>query len=91
MKQAPYRTFVIAAVIPRGSVPRATLLGHVRPIPLHTLQQLDGPSQVPSGGAQYDALIVGGEDHKTGHENDADGAGARLEHWMRERWPQRAK
>src|SRR6185312_16126096 len=31
---------------------------------------------------------VGGEDHKTGHADDAEERWDRLEHWMRARWPQ---
>jgi len=51
--------------------------------------QLDAPVPgVTTGEAQYDALIVGGEDHKTAHEDDAPQRWLRLEEWMRERWPQ---
>ena len=32
-------------------------------------------------------LIVGGEDHKTGQEDDADDRFAHLEAWTRERFP----
>jgi len=32
-------------------------------------------------------LIVGGEDHKTGHHDDADARFARLEAWAKERFP----
>jgi Rieske Fe-S protein len=35
-----------------------------------------------------DILIVGGEDHKTGQENNGDERFARLEQWTRERFPQ---
>ena len=36
---------------------------------------------------RFDILIVGGEDHKTGQENDGDERFARLEQWTRERFP----
>jgi Rieske Fe-S protein len=37
---------------------------------------------------RYDALIVGGEDFKTAHENDVEERWNRLEQWMRQRWPE---
>ena len=89
MKQAPYRTFVIAAVIARDSVPHALYWDTPHPYHYVRVQRLDAP--VPgatTGDARYDALIVGGEDHKTGHEDDAPQRWLRLEEWMRERWPQ---
>jgi nitrite reductase/ring-hydroxylating ferredoxin subunit len=84
MKQAPYRTFVIAAAVPAGSTPSlywdtGNPYHYVRTQPLSTA----GPD-----GARYDALIVGGEDHKTGHADDAMARWAELELWMRARWPQ---
>lgn len=89
MKQAPYRTFAIAAVVPRGSVPAGLYWDTPDPYHYVRLQQLDEP--VPgalSGDTMYDALIVGGEDHKTAHKDDADARWATLEQWMRQRWPQ---
>jgi Rieske Fe-S protein len=38
-------------------------------------------------GKDYDVLIAGGEDHKTGHANDPDKRYARIERWTRERFP----
>src|SRR5206468_7659718 len=32
-------------------------------------------------------LVVGGEDHKTGHRDDADARWGALERWTRERFP----
>ena len=83
-KQAPYRTYVIGARIPRGSVP--TILLWDTPDPYHyaRLQAMRGDG---GGGAEYDVLIVGGEDHKTGQTDDYDGPYARLEAWTRERFP----
>jgi glycine/D-amino acid oxidase-like deaminating enzyme/nitrite reductase/ring-hydroxylating ferredoxin subunit len=89
MKQAPYRTFVIAAVIPRGSVPLGLYWDTPDPYHYIRLQHLDEPAPgALAGEASYDALIVGGEDHKTAHEDDAEDRWRRLEQWMRERWPQ---
>jgi nitrite reductase/ring-hydroxylating ferredoxin subunit len=53
------------------------------------LQRLDEPApDALAGDGAYDALIVGGEDHKTAHADDAAPRWERLERWMRERWPQ---
>jgi glycine/D-amino acid oxidase-like deaminating enzyme/nitrite reductase/ring-hydroxylating ferredoxin subunit len=78
MKQAPYRTYVIGARIPKGSL-SAFLLWDT-PDPYHYLRiQPD---------SDHDVLIVGGEDHKTGHDNDDMAERfTRLESWTRERFP----
>ncbi len=89
MKQAPYRTFVIAAVVPRGSVPAALYWDTPDPYHYVRLQPLEEPAPgALTGDTLYDALIVGGEDHKTAHEDDAEDRWRCLEEWMRERWPQ---
>jgi len=82
-KQAAYRTYVIGARIPRGSVP--TILLWDTPDPYHyvRLQTIEGDV----GTSSYDVLIVGGEDHKTGQAEDYDERYARLEAWTRERFP----
>jgi glycine/D-amino acid oxidase-like deaminating enzyme/nitrite reductase/ring-hydroxylating ferredoxin subunit len=78
MKQAPYRTFVVALRVPKGSVPDALYWDTPDPYHYARLQPLDAAS---------DALIVGGEDHKTAHEDDAGARFERVEAWARERWP----
>jgi glycine/D-amino acid oxidase-like deaminating enzyme/nitrite reductase/ring-hydroxylating ferredoxin subunit len=90
-KQAPYRTFVVGARVPRGSVP--TILLWDTPDPYHYLRLQRGSTgegdvegENESGG--YDVLIVGGEDHKTGQADDADERFRRLEEWTREHFPQ---
>ena len=89
IKQAPYRTYVIAAVVPRGSVSKGLYWDTPDPYHYARLQRLDEPSPgVLKGETLYDALIVGGEDHKTAHETDAEARWIRIEQWMRERWPQ---
>jgi glycine/D-amino acid oxidase-like deaminating enzyme/nitrite reductase/ring-hydroxylating ferredoxin subunit len=91
-KQAPYRTYVIAAVVPRGSIPLGLYWDMADPYHYVRLQHLDEPVKgALAGDMQYDALIVGGEDHKTAHENDAVERWQRLEDWMRARWPQAAE
>jgi glycine/D-amino acid oxidase-like deaminating enzyme/nitrite reductase/ring-hydroxylating ferredoxin subunit len=89
IKSEAYRTYAIAAVVPRGSVDRALywdlgdIYHYVR------LQRLDEPYPgVLKGDTLWDALVVGGEDHKVGHDTHADERWAALERWMRQRWPQ---
>jgi len=77
-KQSPYRTYVVGARVPRGSVPQILLWDTPDPYHYVRLQPLDG---------EHDVLIVGGEDHKTGQEDDAAKRYARLEAWTRERFP----
>ncbi len=80
-KQAPYRTYVIGARVPAGSVPKG--LYWDTPDPYHYIRlESDGASA-----AGYDILIVGGEDHKTGTEDDAEERYRCLEEWARERFP----
>jgi glycine/D-amino acid oxidase-like deaminating enzyme/nitrite reductase/ring-hydroxylating ferredoxin subunit len=89
VKMAPYRTYVVAAVVPRGSVPVALYWDTPDPYHYVRLQRLDEPAPGALTGDQlYDALIVGGEDHKTAHADDAEQRWQRLEQWMRERFPQ---
>ncbi len=80
-KQAPYRTYVIGARVPRGSVPRMLLWD--TPDPYHYVRL----QTVENDGDAYDVLIVGGEDHKTGQAEDFDERFLRLEEWARERFP----
>lgn len=81
-KQAPYRTYVIGAQVPRGAIPKGLYWDTADPY--HYVRV---SSAVPEETVDYDILIVGGEDHKTGQADDADERYARLEAWMRERFP----
>lgn len=76
-KQAAYRTYVIAAEIPRGAVPPGLYWDMADPY--HYVR----PAEI----AGRSLLIVGGEDHKTGQE-DPTGRFAPLEAWARRRFPQ---
>jgi glycine/D-amino acid oxidase-like deaminating enzyme/nitrite reductase/ring-hydroxylating ferredoxin subunit len=83
-KQAAYRTYVIAARVPRGSVPRGLYWDTPDPYHYIRLQEVD-PLLDPSH--REELLIVGGEDHKTGQEDDAEERFRRLEEWTRKRFP----
>lgn len=74
---ASYRTYVVALAIPRGALP--DFLAWDTPDPYHYLR-------VDRAG-DHDVLIVGGEDHKTGQDEDTGAqAFATLEAWARERF-----
>jgi glycine/D-amino acid oxidase-like deaminating enzyme/nitrite reductase/ring-hydroxylating ferredoxin subunit len=80
-KQAPYQTYVIGARIPKGSVTRG--LYWDTPDPYHYIRI----ETVGRGPEAHDVLIVGGEDHKTGQEDDANKRFGALERWTRLRFP----
>jgi glycine/D-amino acid oxidase-like deaminating enzyme/nitrite reductase/ring-hydroxylating ferredoxin subunit len=80
-KQSPYTTYVIAARVPRHSVPRA--LYWDTDDPYHYVRLQD----VPTPDAAHDLLIVGGEDHRSGQHDNRDERLSRLESWARERFP----
>ena len=76
-KQDPYSTYVVAARVPRGSVAKALYWDTANPYHYVRLHD-DGVDEL---------LIVGGEDHKSGQAHDGNERFARLEQWMRERFP----
>lgn len=80
-KQAPYQTYVIAARVPRDSVARALYWDTGDPYHYVRLER------VGRGATAYDLLIVGGEDHKTGQEDDGTSRFGALERWTRARFP----
>jgi glycine/D-amino acid oxidase-like deaminating enzyme/nitrite reductase/ring-hydroxylating ferredoxin subunit len=88
-KQAPYLTYVLAARVPRGSVPRGLYWDTLDPYHYVRLQSVPpgGAAGGPAGRAAEELLIVGGEDHKTGQADDHAERYARLEGWARERFP----
>ncbi len=88
-KQWPYRSYVIAAKVPKDSVPDALWWD--------TGEQGKGPQayhyvRLEEYSGTHDLLIIGGEDHKTGQaeqdEIPEEERYKRLESWARERFPQ---
>jgi glycine/D-amino acid oxidase-like deaminating enzyme len=61
-KLEPMRSYVIAAKIPKGSVPHALFWDTEDPY--HYVRVTSGPD------AQHEILVVGGEDHEVGHKHD---------------------
>ncbi|HEY6559390.1 MAG TPA: FAD-dependent oxidoreductase [Polyangiaceae bacterium] len=82
-KQAPYRTYAIAAPVPRGALPPG--LYWDTEDPYHYVRL----ARAPEAGlpAESDWLIVGGEDHKVGQSDDPEGGWTKLEQWTRKRLP----
>ena len=80
--QAAYRTYAIAGRVPRGTVPRALYWDTLDP---YHYVRLAGDS------GNGELLVVGGEDHRTGQEQEREDDGEerfrRLESWARERFP----
>lgn len=77
-RQTAYRSYVLAFQVPPNAVPRALYWDMEEPYHYVRVQKL------PDGG---EALIVGGEDHKTGRDDDPRQRFERLEQWTRERFP----
>ncbi|HEV7680864.1 MAG TPA: FAD-dependent oxidoreductase [Pyrinomonadaceae bacterium] len=80
-KQAAYQTYVIGARIPKGSVTRGLYWDTLDPYHYVRIETIG------SGSKAYDVLIVGGEDHKTGQQDDANKRFGALERWTRHRFP----
>lgn len=78
-KQAPYRSYVVAASVPAGSVKDALAWDTGTPYHYVRLQPGDGGT---------DTLIVGGEDHKSGQAHDGVRRFERLEVWAIARFPE---
>ena len=73
-KQAPYRSYVIGIKIPKDSVPDALYWDTLEDY--HYVRK-----------ATPELLIVGGEDHKTGQDDDPAPRYQRLENWVRKILP----
>ena len=83
-KQAAYRTYVVGVALEAGAMPHVLLWD--TPDPYHYVRVANGPDG-------KDVLIVGGEDHKTGQDEneDADTRFKRLLEWTRKRFPVKDK
>ncbi|MBA3815709.1 MAG: FAD-dependent oxidoreductase [Parachlamydiaceae bacterium] len=78
-KQAPYRTYVIAASIPKDSVPKGLYWDTADPYHYIRIQKhLSDPT--------LDWLIIGGDDHKTGQEPEDNAPYDSLERWTKNRF-----
>lgn len=79
-KQAAYRSYVIAAKIPKNSVSKGLYWDTLDPYHYIRVQKnLTDP--------HLDWLIIGGEDHKVGQKDDSEKRYDTLEKWAKERFP----
>ena len=78
-KQASYRSYVIAAAIPKGSVKDALYWDTADPYHYVRLEK--------SKGGKGELLLVGGEDHKTGQFPGNGAPFMNLAEWARHRFP----
>ena len=76
-KLPAYRTYVIGARVPKNSIEKCLIWDTADPY--HYVRTQPEPD--------YDVLIVGGEDHRTGQENDGDERFARLWQWTQKHFP----
>lgn len=81
-KLEPYRTYVIAAHVPSGMLPKALIWDSGDPY--HYVRTVPDADNSPG----QDLLLIGGEDHKTGQAGDFEERYANLERWMRSRYPE---
>jgi glycine/D-amino acid oxidase-like deaminating enzyme/nitrite reductase/ring-hydroxylating ferredoxin subunit len=79
LKQAPYRTYVVAFRVEKGSGPPG--LYWDTDDPYHYVRTVEGAE------GTGDSVIVGGEDHKPGQDDHAEERFSRLESWARDRIP----
>lgn len=77
-KQAPYLTYAISAQLRRGTLHRALYWDTLEAYHYIRTQPLS---------EEFDLLIVGGEDHKSGQVTDQQERWDRVEAWTRERFP----
>lgn len=78
-KQASYRSYVIGLEVPKASVIKGLYWDTEDPYHYVRLEKSDD--------RPYEILLVGGEDHKTGQNNNPEHCYTKLENWTRKRFP----
>ncbi len=87
-KQFPYRTYVVGALVPKGSIAPTLWWDTGYPKSQHVKEPYHYVRINPYDD-RYDLLIAGGEDHKTGQADNGGEATAypMLEDWVRKHFP----
>ncbi len=78
-KQNAFQTYVVAALVKKGSMPHLLLWDDGDPY--HYVRLAEGSDD------EHDLLIVGGADHKTGQEPHPEHHYHKIEEWTREHFP----
>jgi glycine/D-amino acid oxidase-like deaminating enzyme/nitrite reductase/ring-hydroxylating ferredoxin subunit len=86
-KQAPYRTYVVGFRVLPGNLPNALFWDDADPYHYIRLVKDIHPDSQLGQEPDYNVLIVGGEDHKTGQEENEQERLDCLEQWVREKFP----
>src|SRR5207248_221886 len=86
-RQAPYRSYAIAARIAWDAAPRALYWDTIDPYHYVRLKSGHTPRNKSGSDLLGDFLIVGGEDHKQGEADDGAKRFQWLEEWTRARFP----
>jgi len=86
-KQEPYRTYVVGVKILPGAIPNALYWDNSDPYHYIRLVKDDHPDNAGAEEREYNIMIVGGEDHKTGQEDNEQVRLDCLEEWVREKFP----
>lgn len=79
-KQETFRTYVIAKALPKGYVPKGLYWDTADPYHYIRLQKHETNPEL-------EWLLVGGEDHKTGQDQDINAKYEHLEQWAKARFP----
>jgi glycine/D-amino acid oxidase-like deaminating enzyme/nitrite reductase/ring-hydroxylating ferredoxin subunit len=80
LRQAAYRTYVVAMAVPRSEVTPALYWDTLDPY--HYVRLAPSP-----GRPDEELVIVGGEDHRTGQDQDPEARWQRLESWATSVFP----
>jgi glycine/D-amino acid oxidase-like deaminating enzyme/nitrite reductase/ring-hydroxylating ferredoxin subunit len=80
-KQAAYRSYVIGAIIPHGSVEKGLFWDTLKPY--HYARVFQAHTEKIEK-TQFDIILIGGEDHKTGQSKNESECFDKLEKWMRD-------
>ena len=78
-KQSSYRSYVIGIEVPKGMFIKGLYWDTENPYHYIRLEKSDRVA--------YEILLVGGEDHKTGQNDNPEHCYTRLENWTRKRFP----
>lgn len=79
-KQMSYRTYVIGVEVPKGKIVKGLYWDTADPYHFVRLEK--------NGDRPTEILLVGGEDHKTGQNDNPEHCYTRLENWTRKRFPE---